>query len=238
MNPILSPILSQVDQVYVINLPHRSDRRAEIEAQLRKAGSGLDAANVTLFPALRPQEAGPFPSIGARGCFLSHLGVLRAAHAAGHGQILVLEDDADFAPPFLETAAAARLMAGDWDMVWLGHKIIEPLGHPAAECFALAPGHTLQTSHAILCRRAAIAALIPYLEAILQRPPGDPQGGPMHVDGAYNWFRRAHPEIKALATARQWAVQRASRTDIAETGWKDRLPFVTLLRRIRNRLRG
>lgn len=233
----MNPILAEVDQIYVINLPHRQDRRREIAAQLRRAGSGLEAGNVTLFPAVRPEDPGPFPSIGARGCFLSHLGVLRAARDAGHEMILILEDDADFTQVFLQDdAAAGRLLARDWAMAWLGHGgLAVPPG--AEESFAIPAESAFTMAHAVLVRRAAILGLVPYLETMLTRPEGDPAGGPMHVDGAYTWFRRAHPQLGARATCGQWAVQRASRTDIAATGWKEHIPFLPLLRRLRNALR-
>jgi len=97
-------LLTLMDAIYVINLPYRTDRRAEIDVQLARAGLSLSHPKVHLFEAVRPDEPGPFPSIGARGCFLSHLGVLKDAAMRGFDKVLVLEDDADFmralvAPP-------------------------------------------------------------------------------------------------------------------------------------------
>ena len=62
---------------YVINLEDRTDRRAEMEQQLRRVG--WQAAFVA---AIRPVDAGDFPSVGARGCFLSHLATLKQAGVA------------------------------------------------------------------------------------------------------------------------------------------------------------
>ena len=73
-------------------------------------------------------------------------------------------------------------------------------------------------------RRETAAAVAPFLRAILARPYGHPEGGPMHVDGAYNWFRRAHPGLRHLAAVPPWAVQRPSRTDIHALPWADRQP--------------
>ncbi len=63
--------------------------------------------------------------------------------------------------------------------------------------------------------------MVDYLEAMLQRPKGSPDGGPMHVDGAYSWFRRAHPEVAAYVCTPSVAQQRSSRSDISvPTGWR------------------
>jgi hypothetical protein len=72
----------------------------------------------------------------------------------------------------------------------------------------------------------AIAAAVRYLEAILARPAGDPDGGPMHVDGAYNWFRRANPQFKTVLAIPELGFQRASRTDIHDLRWYDKTPLI------------
>ena len=57
---------------------------------------------------------------------------------------------------------------------------------------------------------------------MLERQSGDSAGGPMHVDGAYSWFRCAHPALLTLASLHQLGTQRASRTDIHDLRWFDR----------------
>ena len=61
----------------------------------------------------------------------------------------------------------------------------------------------------------------------------------MHVDGAYHWFRRAHPELVCFIAEPPLAYQRASRTDIHALSWRDRVPLVRELvafgRKINNR---
>ncbi|HAX77040.1 MAG TPA: LPS biosynthesis glycosyltransferase, partial [Cyanobacteria bacterium UBA11372] len=46
-----------------------------------------------MFPAIRPDDAGDFPSIGARGCFESHLAILKQALADRLSNVLIVEDD-------------------------------------------------------------------------------------------------------------------------------------------------
>ena len=82
-------------------------------------------------------------------------------------------------------------------------------------------------------------SLIAFLEAQLARVPGHPDGGPMHVDGSYNLFRRAHPEFETWLAVPELGYQRASRTDIHPLQWRDRAwgvrNAVGLLRRMKNR---
>ncbi|MES2182545.1 MAG: glycosyltransferase family 25 protein [Pseudomonadota bacterium] len=93
-------LASYFDKIYIINLPSRLDRRNEMEAQLNKIGIKMSDKKVFLFPAIRPLETGEFESVGARGCFLSHLEVLKDAEVNGYERILVLEDDLNFSTQF------------------------------------------------------------------------------------------------------------------------------------------
>jgi glycosyl transferase family 25 len=225
----------------VINLAHRTDRRREFAAQLSRIGLGLDSEGIRLFPAVRPSEPGGFRSIGARGCFLSHLEVLRTAAAEGLDHIVVCEDDLDFAEDFAARAPdiVATLSATEWDILYAGHHGLPPGLAPdlAGRLARLAPAQKVQTTHFLVFRQRVVAPLIAYLEAILSRPPGHPEGGPMHVDGAFSWFRAAHPDVVTLAALPPLGHQRASRTDIHAPRWFDRLPVVRDLAGLARRIR-
>ena len=93
-------VLEYFQQIYVINLPHRRDRRLEMAEQLEKIGLSFDNPAVRLFAAFRPEDPGGFPNIGARGCFMSHLGVLQDARERKFERILIFEDDLNFYPDF------------------------------------------------------------------------------------------------------------------------------------------
>lgn len=226
------------DAIYVINLPSRADRRSEMEEQLAKADLSFLNGRVRLFDAVRPDEAGAFPSIGARGCFLSHLGVLQTAERQGCERFLILEDDANVSKALQRTgdAVAAQLGEDEWSMFYGGYEAAEWCADEASAACPVPADVGLRQTHAIAFTRAAVPSVIGYLEAMLARPAGHPEGGPMHVDGAYSWFRRAHPDLVTLASREQLFTQRFSRTDIAEPGLIDRLPLVDLGRRLRNQL--
>ncbi len=209
------------DRVYVINLPDRTDRRREMAAQLALIGLQNDPL-VQFFPAVRPTDAGDFGSMGERGCFLSHLGALKDAVAQGHRSILILEDDVDWTPAAL--ARNARLDAlrnTDWGFLHGGRGHDQAAADGAISLVRLEPDRELLLGHFIGLRGAAIGQMVDYLEAMLQRSKGSPDGGPMHVDGAYSWFRRAHPEVAAYVCTPSVAQQRYSRSDISvPTGWR------------------
>ncbi|RYH36993.1 MAG: glycosyltransferase family 25 protein, partial [Alcaligenaceae bacterium] len=110
------------DHIFIINLPSRPDRLRELEAQLRVIGCSLQHPSVQVFPAVRPDSQGTFPSIGARGCFLSHLGVIKTAAERKYRRILILEDDCNFVnvPPEHLESLASELGRRDWAFFYGG----------------------------------------------------------------------------------------------------------------------
>jgi len=214
-------LLESFDRIYVINLRTRPDRRAEMDAQLRRVGLGLAAKNVTLFDAVRPENRGEFASIGARGCFMSHLGVLNQALRSRLSRVLILEDDADFAPGPHCAEVQARLELEDWDIFYGGYRL-DAVPPSRLACVRLPSTQRVETTHFIAFRgQELISSLVGYMEAQLRRPAGDPQGGPMDVDGTYSWFRREHGHYTTLLAAPPIAYQRASKSDVLA-----RLPLV------------
>jgi glycosyl transferase family 25 len=73
-----------LDRVFYINLDKRTDRRQEIETEIKKVPGLWEKAE--RFSAIEH----PF---GCVGCTRSHLEVLRLAKTRGYSQILILEDD-------------------------------------------------------------------------------------------------------------------------------------------------
>ena len=70
--------------IFYINLDKRTDRREEIEAQLRQYNLYDQAER---FPAIET------PNLGILGCTMSHLAVLKLARERQYPYILILEDD-------------------------------------------------------------------------------------------------------------------------------------------------
>jgi hypothetical protein len=224
------------DRVAVINLPDRTDRRREMEAELRRIG--VDPGEVEFFAACRPDDPGPFESIGARGCFQSHRDLL--ASARGGRNLLLLEDDAAFVPdlPDRLPTVLEELAGREWSLCHLGHREQDP-GGPLVE---IMPGREVQMAHFLAFNGPAIGPTVDFLDGLLSRPPGHPDGGPMHVDGAYSVLRERHPEHKGFLAVPSLGGQRSSRSDIAPRQWFDRLPIVReaagVARSLKRRLRA
>lgn len=242
----MQKLTNYFDAVYYINLPHRTDRREEVEGELRRA-----EMSAWRFEAVRPDGPGGFSTIGARGCFMSHLGALEAALKVRAKRVLILEDDVAFLPVMVrEQSKILKILEGtDWAIAYLGHGkpafgragtgYCRQDGQPwsldrAAEPFA---GFT----HCLAVNGSAIEPLVEHLQAILAREPGHPDGGPMHVDGAYAHFQAAHPEFTTLIATPEIAEQRASHTDVHAPKLIDRVPILShsllLMRRVRNYIR-
>jgi hypothetical protein len=228
--------------IFVINLPERVDRRREIVAELARAG--VENSRVEIFPGIRPTEAAGFPGIGARGCFLSHLGVLKEAKRRNIAPVLILEDDLMLSRKLLEAqdSLVSVLEHQDWGFVYLGHVVdVGPVDGVSLRPY----DEGVMTAHFYGVSASVRDALIEYLELVLTRQPGDPLGGPMHVDGAFSMFRAQHPEIKTLLAYPSLGGQRSLRSDISEGNWYNKLPFLqplvararaakTLIKRLRS----
>jgi hypothetical protein len=212
------------DRSYVINLPSRRDRRLEMSEELGRLGAGFERGKVELFPGVRPSNRGEFPSIGARGCFMSHLRVLKNALAEGVSNVLIMEDDLAIDPRFpkVEGKIVDRLTSLPWGVVYVGHSAS---GLPESPDILVESAAPTLGAHFYGVSRAAMSDLVSLLDMIVLRPPGHPEGGPMHFDGAMWRFRVRHPGLTYFVTPSMgW--QRSSRTDIGDNKWFDRMPGV------------
>lgn len=234
-------LLEFFDHGYVVNLRHRADRRREMEREMERAGWGKRHERVEFFPAVRPSDAGGFPSIGAHGCYMSHLGLLRDALAKGYERVVVMEDDLAISKDFAgrEEELTAELRRRSWDLVHMGHFLtLEGMAEKLGGDAFLETRETIVGLHFYAVHRRVLPGLIGFLELVLSRPPGHPDGGPMHVDGAYSTFRAVHPEVVTLVSVPSYGWQRSSRSDIAARQWFDRWwiarPAVEALRQWRN----
>jgi len=248
-NNIESPALEFFDKIYVINLQSRKDRLTEIIKQLECIGIDLPSNKIKIFEAIRPSRKDDWPAIGAKGCFLSHFGVLKDAQKNKYEKILVLEDDVNFVENFndLIETTINQLNNTSWDILYGGYQKSDALDLAILKVGQLSNIQStiridsdinVVCSHFIAMNKSTVSLISDYFELILQRPNGHPKGGPMHVDGAYSWFRKTHPEIKTFISSPEVCYQRSSRTDIHDLKWYDSLPMfglvTNLIRKIKN----
>lgn len=228
-------ITDHFERIYIVNLPDRTDRRAEMERELHAQGISSQDKCLRFFPAIRPADAGLFPSVGARGCFMSHLGLLSEALQDGITNVLVMEDDLAIAPHFhrCEGAMLDGLDKVKWDIAYFGH-VEAAGGNPDAPLW-ISYSRPMQCLHFYALNTSAITSLHDYLRACLGRKPGHPEGGPMHVDGAYSMFRMSDTNTVTLMASPSLGGQRSSRSDIASNKWYDRTPVLRELTSIARR---
>ena len=213
------------DCIFVINLDDRSDRRLEMEGELNRVGLSLLNGSTEILSASRFSEPGDFDSAGARGCFDSHLRALKMALERNSNGVLIFEDDCDFAHDIQEKlqGVVRQLAETEWSMFYGGHLSEVTTSGSIGGIRKIAPEQSLCGAHFIAVSGKVLPILIQYLEAMLAREPGSALGGPMHVDGAYSWFRKDHPAYETWIADPQLGVQRPSRTDIHQLKFYDRI---------------
>jgi hypothetical protein len=207
--------------VFVINLVDRSDRRRDMEAELKRAG-----IKATFFNATRPTELGDWPSLGAKGVFLSHYSILKIALETGLSNVLVLEDDVDFSANVAEMESQLLRELGDqpWGFLYPGH--VEKIAAPKRPGTQLVEWHSgLLTTHFYAVNGSVLPRLVQFLEQAKSRPNGHPLGGPQFIDGAYSMFRAQNPDVRTLIAWPVLGSQRSSRSDITPSRI-DSLPLV------------
>lgn len=203
-------LFDRFDSLRIISLPYRKDRRKEMTRELRKVGR-LDDQKVSFFDAIRPADKGDFPSIGARGCYLSHMAVLEEA-AREAKSVLILEDDVNFLP-----ALNSYELPEKWEIFYGGYVASDPASLETSDIIG---AHFMGFTAKMAGKVAA------YLRMIME--DDDPQRC-LFVDGTYVWFRRAHPEVVTVFSEEQLGYQRPSRTDLHELRFFDRMPGVRAL---------
>jgi glycosyl transferase family 25 len=114
-------IARSFSRIVCINLDRRPDRWRRVRARFARHGIGpverfaaVDGSRVAVPEVWRGQE-------GVYGCLRSHLDVVAAARADGVGDLLIFEDDVEFAPdlvPRFDRAMAQ--LPDDWDILYFG----------------------------------------------------------------------------------------------------------------------
>jgi glycosyl transferase, family 25 len=210
-------LLKFFKQIYVINLIERPDRKQEITNQLLSIGLDIDKlSNIHFLQASIPESSDEFESNGAKGCFLSHLTVLKMAKETHLERVLVLEDDVNFANNLNNIIGDVlqKLSSIEWDIFYGDCKDHAELFANKNQLVKAEPSQTITRAHFIAFQGNTISHLIAFLESILTKKAGDPTGGPMHVDGAFSFYRNLHPECKTYVSNVSLGYQRSSKSNI------------------------
>jgi hypothetical protein len=233
-------IIDYFDRTAIINLPERADRRAETRDEFRRIGWPIENEKVDFFTALRPKTPAGFPNQGVRGCFLSHMNVIKKAKHDNLANILVMEDDIAFISD-IDKIAADALQALDhtnWGFLYLGH---EYTSDPSSGTRLEKITEPLLFAHFYAVNSVIFDRFLEFLEQVLERPPGHPDGGPMHYDGALSTFRMQNRDINTFAIIPSLGYQRSSRTDLHSLSFWDNWailnPLTSRIRRLKNAIK-
>ena len=105
------------DEVFVINLKHRSDRLASITSQCESYDivfSHFNAVNGNLYNYNYKNITN-----GQIGCLSSHIDIIRYAQAKKYKKILILEDDVIFKENIIDFHKYIHILPTNWDMFYL-----------------------------------------------------------------------------------------------------------------------
>ncbi len=224
------------EAICVINLAERRDRRRETEAELARVGC---TRPVQFFSAIKTADASGFASPGEHGCCMSHMAVLRAHQHCE--SVLILEDDVRFSDDFAERSRLVEQLPADWDVFYAGWRQLDYCREdwPQEGLVPARPLSEFVGMHCYAVKGSAIPRLLDRYDIFLSREKGHPEGGRIAVDGMMNLARR-QLRLATYLTVPPLAVQRASRSDIADLKWFDRQPVVRdavkMVRSFRNRL--
>jgi glycosyl transferase family 25 len=223
-------LLDTFEAIRIINLRAREDRRREVMAEFARLGLAVDGDRIRFHNASRFDCAHPFPSVGARGCFHSHLAVLEEARLNRFENVLIFEDDCDFIGSIEDALGVAlnALREKDWKLFFGGHEELEcDESHPEP-IQLIRPGSWICGAHFVAIQRKAIELIVPFLHDEIERLAIDPIGGSRGVDAAYSRFGERFSNLHYFAAWPKLGYQRPSRTDISKPSIFDRTPGVNL----------
>ena len=193
--------MDQIGGVYYINLDRRTDRRAEMEAELTKLG-----LPGTRFSAIEHR-------MGALGCSRSHLAILKEARAKSLESVLILEDDFellvspsvfwDHMNKFFETILSYDVLMINYNMP------------PSESCSALLwKVHAAQTASAYLVHHSFYDTLIDHWEVAAKRLEETKGAVPYVCDRSWKVLQAASNQWYAFKT--RLGRQRESYSDIEQ----------------------
>jgi len=230
-------IIDYFDRTAIINLPERADRRAETREEFKRIGWPIETQKADFFTAIRSEFAAGFPSAGVKGCFLSHMNAIKKARHDNLSNILIMEDDIAFVSDINRIAAEAlqELDKTAWSILYLGHE--HTLEHSTNNRLEKIT-EPLLLRHFYAVNGDIFDRLLEFLEKVLERPPGHPEGGPMYYDGALTTFRMQNRDINTFIIVPSLGYQRSSRSDLHPLSLLDQMtllnPLTTGFRWLKN----
>ena len=230
-------LFSSVDKVFVINLDRRKDRLREMEAQFASIGLGFDHDKIERFSAISPDQIAGFPSLGARGCFLSHLEILKWFQNSDWSRVAILEDDADFDLPDIETLQRylQNLENHKFDIFYGGYHFPDRFAEMGAGIHDLTEKLIIGGTHCYILDRSILERLILFLEDV-QRKLADGIEVDGFIDNIISSFWIENQDCRVKIAVPAFAFQRRSATDIHAPNPLDTIPVIRNLTNLARKL--
>lgn len=238
-------IIDYFDHAFLINLPERADRRRRAEQEFKKLGFEIEAAppgqnprcKISLFPAIKFDDAGSFPSTGYRGSVASHHRVLELARQTRLKNVLIFEDDVHFnvvKPSVVQTIVDQ--IPAEWDIIYFGY--LTPTLPPSSETGLLRYSTGTIGGHFYAVNGSFFDVIITYMKECQSRPAGHPDGGSMGRDGTFGHLLLVRPQTRVFITSPNLAKQHGTKSDISPKLLDKTFlaPLLEFLRVARNRL--
>jgi glycosyl transferase family 25 len=191
--------MQRIDRVVYINLDRRTDRRAEMEAELAR----LRLPAWERFSAVEHHH-------GRIGCTLSHLAVLQRAQQEGWGSVLILEDDfiGTVTPEAWEDNLAQFFaVVPQYDVLMLSYNLLHGTPHNAV----VGRVQNAQTTAGYLVHRRFYGPLMATMQAGLRRLQLHPHAHSFALD---IFWKRVQPSSQWFYLLHRLGKQRASYSDI------------------------
>lgn len=130
IKPVKSIVLKSItwDNIYIINLPRRTDRKKQMEKILSESNitnyefieafDGLDNKIKLIYNELKKTKKTEIITSGHFGCLLSHIKAIKKAKENGYSQIMILEDDVFFSPDIINKLN--NIYIPEFDILYLG----------------------------------------------------------------------------------------------------------------------
>ena len=211
----MTPFAKYFDDVAIINLKSRPDRKKSILEEVARLG--FSPAQIRIPDAPICESDGGFPSRGVFGNYLSHLEILKTALSRKSRRVLVLEDDAIFSRSARNPVSQARFIreadSYDWATWHLGHKLRRELR--GVQASVVPTLHEFHWAHCYAVQDTSLMELVEFLELLMSRPTDHPDGGKMYIDGALYHFRADCTQKPCLVSNPPLSVQKGSDSNLA-----------------------
>ena len=138
---------------------------------------------------------------------------IRAAHLLEKKSVLLIEDDIALTSSIrrLTPSIISQLNSMPWDFIYFGHEHtgkIERANSCTREVKLMAVTTEIRTTHFLAINGRIFVRLLEHLDRVATGMEGDPDYGPMPIDGAYNIFRSKNSDVRGLIAAPKLGWQR------------------------------